>query len=67
MSYKNIRCSCGKVGFDKKTAQTKRNQLVKKGNAKALRIYPCPESDTWHLTKKVWEASRTARLQRKLK
>lgn len=53
MAYKNIRCSCGKVGFDKKTAQTKRNQLVKKGNERDLRIYQCPESDTWHLTKKV--------------
>lgn len=47
----NIQCSCGKISFDKKGAQTKRNQLLKWGNQRNLRIYQCPESDTWHLTK----------------
>lgn len=47
------KCVCGKIGFDKKTAQSKRNYLEKgKGKYKGreLRIYKCPESDLWHLT-----------------
>ena len=44
------RCACGKVMFDKKTAQTKRNQLEHQGRER-MRIYQCPESDMWHLTK----------------
>lgn len=44
-------CQCGKVCFDKKTAQTKRNQLERMGGEKYLRVYQCPQSDYWHLTK----------------
>lgn len=44
------RCRCGKVCFSKRTAQTKSNFLHNRGNARHLRIYPCPESNTWHLT-----------------
>ncbi len=44
-------CRCGKVCFDKKTALTKKNDLVRKGREKYLRVYQCPDSDTWHLTK----------------
>ena len=44
-------CACGKVCFDKKGAATKRNVLLRKGVAKNLRIYQCPLSNTWHLTK----------------
>lgn len=41
---------CGKVCFDKKTAQTKKNYL-EKHNGKRLRIYQCPLCDyAWHLT-----------------
>lgn len=43
-------CKCGKVGFDKKSAQTKANWLVKRGKEKRLRIYQCNLSDYWHLT-----------------
>lgn len=46
-------CKCGKVSFDKKTAQTKRNFLLNRGNDKVLRIYQCPDSDWWHLTSKA--------------
>lgn len=46
---------CGKVCFDKKGAQTKRNALIRKGNEKNLRIYPCPICNAWHLTKVVNE------------
>lgn len=46
------RCKCGKVCLDKKTAQTKKNYLHGKGNDKAFRIYQCPVSNWWHLTKK---------------
>ena len=42
-------CECGKVGFDKKTAQTKANWLMK-NKGKRLRIYQCDISDYWHLT-----------------
>jgi hypothetical protein len=44
-------CSCGKVCFDKKTAETKANFLHKLGKVKKLTIYPCKESGKWHLTK----------------
>lgn len=44
-------CLCGKVSFNKKDAQTKRNHLIDKGIERYLRIYPCPQSNTWHLTK----------------
>ena len=47
-------CICGKIGFDKKTAQSKRNWLLKKGTIKELRIYQCNQSDYWHLTKAMW-------------
>lgn len=46
-------CACGKVAMDKKTAQTKRNYLMKKGNQKELRIYQCPQEDCWHLTSSI--------------
>lgn len=44
------RCPCGKMGFGKKDAQTKRNLLLRRGNEKYLRIYQCPVSNAWHLT-----------------
>ncbi len=47
----NGTCPCGKVGFDKRTAQTKRNDLANRGNARNLKIYQCDESDLWHLSK----------------
>lgn len=43
-------CVCGKVCFDKRSAQTKKNWLVKKGREKFLRIYQCDQSNYWHLT-----------------
>lgn len=45
-------CECGKVCFDKKSAQTKRNSLIRRGNARDLRIYQCDRSNYWHLTSK---------------
>lgn len=47
------RGDCGKVRFDKKTAQSKKNYLEKLGKEKYLRIYPCPIciGQPWHLTK----------------
>lgn len=50
---KRPRCRCGKVSFDKKSAQTKKNSLERRGNSEKLRIYPCPKSGKdgfWHLT-----------------
>jgi hypothetical protein len=48
-------CSCGKVCFDKRGAQTKRNQMNQHRHRHShevkLRIYQCTESDWWHLTK----------------
>lgn len=49
----NPTCVCGKVSFDKKGAQTKRNALLKRGTEDDLRIYSCPKSNMWHLTKLV--------------
>lgn len=46
-------CPCGKIGWDKRGAQTKRNSLLKRGNRAEFRIYQCDESDTWHLTKQL--------------
>lgn len=43
---------CGKVCFDKRTAETKRNYLLKLGREEYLRIYNCPICNCWHLTKK---------------
>jgi len=51
-------CRCGKVMFTKIEAQTKRNWLLKRGNERYLRIYPCPESNTWHLTKTMHHKGR---------
>ena len=48
-----IRCPCGKMCFDKKGAQTRRNSLKRRGGEE-LRIYPCPLSNTWHLTHNVF-------------
>lgn len=41
---------CGKVCFDKKSAQTKMNWLLKQGKARYLRIYQCPICNSFHLT-----------------
>ena len=46
-------CACGKISFDKKGAQTRRNSLYRKGGEE-LRIYQCPLSDTWHLTHNIY-------------
>jgi hypothetical protein len=46
-------CACGKVSFDKKSAATKSNLLHRSGNGKRFRIYQCPMSNTWHLTKQL--------------
>lgn len=45
------RCRCGKVCFDKKGAQTKKNFLERIGNERSLRIYKCNKSNWWHMTK----------------
>ena len=46
------RCACGKVGWDKKGALTKSNDLERRGNEKELRVYQCDVDDTfWHITK----------------
>ena len=45
-------CKCGKVGFDKKGVQTKRNFMLNLGKQKYLRIYQCNMSNYWHLTKR---------------
>src|ERR1039458_3666500 len=50
---RRAKCRCGKVSFDKRGAQGKRNQLMKLGKVKKLRIYQCPLLDTWHLTSNV--------------
>lgn len=44
------RCECGKVCFDKKTATTKKNYMLKQGNEKYLRVYQCDFGDWWHIT-----------------
>lgn len=49
------RCKCGKISFDKKTAQTKMNDLIRRGKERFLRIYQCPKSDSWHLTSQKYE------------
>ena len=49
--HRKPKCSCGKICFDKKAAATKRNFLLRQGDAKCLWIYQCPLSNTWHLTK----------------
>ena len=50
---------CGKVCFDKKTAQTKKKYMEKNESKRLksgkLRIYACDECDCWHLTSKVEE------------
>ena len=51
--FRRPRCPCGKIGFDKKGAQTKRNSLKGRGRIDELRIYPCPRSSEWHLTKRL--------------
>lgn len=46
-------CACGKIMFDKKTAQTKANYLMKViKSEKYLRVYQCELSGYWHLTKR---------------
>ncbi len=41
----------GKVVFDKRTAQSKKNFLEKLGRERSLRIYHCPACNGWHITK----------------
>ena len=44
--------SClSKNAYDKKSAQSKRNYMLKQGH-KRLRIYLCDYADHWHLTKR---------------
>ena len=44
-------CVCGKYLFDKKSAQTSRNYLQKRGKA-IMRIYQCDfEPYGWHVTR----------------
>jgi hypothetical protein len=57
-NFRRPRCACGKVSFDKKTAATKSNQLHRRGNGKKFRIYQCPKSNMWHLTKQVKRSER---------
>lgn len=44
-------CKCGKVSFDKRGAQSRKNELIHMGKERYLRIYQCDLSDSWHLTK----------------
>lgn len=45
-------CVCGKIGFSKKDALTKKNWLENKGRVRQLRIYQCDiDSNYYHLTK----------------
>lgn len=53
IKLENKTCICGKISFDKKGAQSKRNQLLKLGKESYLRIYQCAYSDTWHLTSEL--------------
>ncbi len=46
------RCACGKVGYDKKGAVSAKNLRWSREHVE-LRIYPCPQSDKWHLTKRI--------------
>jgi len=52
-NFSRPRCECGKISFDKKTAATKSNCLHHRGNGKKFRIYQCPKSNMWHLTKSI--------------
>ncbi len=49
---------CGKVCFDKRTAQTKKNYLERMGRARHLRIYSCQQCDAWHLSNDDKKARR---------
>lgn len=51
-TIRHAKCRCGKICFDKKTAQTKRNSLERMGLQRGLDIYPCPLGNHWHLTRK---------------
>jgi hypothetical protein len=42
----------GKVMYDKRGAQTVKNTIYDKERLR-LRIYQCPDCDTWHLTSKL--------------
>lgn len=46
----DLRGRCGKVCFDKRTAETKRNTLEREGREK-MRIYNCEDCSAWHLSK----------------
>lgn len=48
---KNRTCG-GKKIYNKRGAQTTRNDQQRRGNA-ILRIYPCPKGNHWHLTSAV--------------
>lgn len=50
-SERKQRGVCGKVCFDKKGAQTKRNSMQEKGIM--FRIYNCEDCSAWHLTKSI--------------
>jgi len=47
-----IRRCGGKPCFDKKTAITAKNKRFKDGHV-VLRVYNCPECNTWHLTSNI--------------
>jgi hypothetical protein len=42
---------CGKVCYEKKTAQTKKNMLEHRGLEWGLRIYACPQCNAWHISR----------------
>lgn len=53
MNYRKDLCPiANKVCFDKKTAMTKRNSLLRMGREKFLRVYQC--GDHFHITKDRW-------------
>lgn len=43
----------GKICYDKKDAQQKRNWVERRGRGKDMRIYQCPSCGYWHLTKET--------------
>lgn len=56
-----MKTACGKKGYAKREAETKRNELGhrrqflgrRRGKAKRYRIYECPDCGQWHLTSKA--------------
>lgn len=48
---RRVKCSCGKLAYDKKTAQTVLNKAhLTKRDKVPIRIYKCIKSGYWHLT-----------------